>query len=249
MLKEERQQRILDILDSEQKVIASDLSQRFEVSEDTIRRDLKELDQKGLVRRVHSGALKVGPPVTDFSYRQNVSSDIKARLAQKALPFLKEGSVIIIDGGTTNLQLANHLPLDFKATIVTNSPPVAMALQQHQNIEVIMLGGILYKESMVNLGIDTVQALQLMRADTYVMGIHNIDPEMGTSVPTITEAQVKRMMSEVSIETIGLATADKLGTVSKNICTPSDALTYLITDGADEKICKEFAKKRITVIN
>ena len=66
MLKEERQQKILEILDEEQKIIASDLSQRLQVSEDTIRRDLKELDQQKLIRRVHSGALKIGPPVTEF---------------------------------------------------------------------------------------------------------------------------------------------------------------------------------------
>lgn len=249
MLKEERQQVILDILEDEQKVIASDLSQRFQVSEDTIRRDLKDLDQKGQLRRVHSGALKMGPPVTDFSHRQKVASEIKVTLAKKALPFIKEDSLIIIDGGTTNLQLAKHIPLDFHATVITNSPPTAVALEQHKNIEVIMLGGILYKESMVNLGIDTVQALQLMRADTYVMGIHNIDPFIGTSVPTLMEAQVKRVMAEISTEVIAMVTADKLGTVSKNIVTPAEELTYLVTENADNNLCKSFSNKKITVIN
>lgn len=249
MLKEERQQEILALIAEEQKVIASDLSLRFDVSEDTIRRDLKELDQKGLVRRVHSGALKIGPPVTEFSYRKNVANDLKENLAKKAFPFIKENSVIIIDGGTTNLQFALHLPLDFRCTIITNSPPIAVALEHHLNIEIIMLGGILYKESMVNLGIETVQSLELLRADTYIMGIHNIDPQMGISVPTITEAQVKRIMAQVATETIGLATADKLGTVSKNIVGPAEALTYLITQDGDEKICQSFAQQKITVIN
>jgi len=249
MLKEERQQNILDLLEKENKVIASNLSQLFNVSEDTIRRDLKELDQKGLVRRVHSGALKAGPPVTSFNYRQNIASEVKDKLAKSALNFLKENSVIIIDGGTTNLHIAQNLPLDFNATIITNSPPLAVALEQHSNIELIMIGGILYKESMVSLGIDTYQFLQTIRADMYVMGIYNIDPQIGISVPTLTEAQIKRAMIESSAETMGLATSDKLGTVSKNIISSSDSLSYLITENADNKIVKEFSKKNITVIN
>lgn len=249
MLKEERHQKIIELLNVDKKVISSDLSHYFSVSEDTIRRDLKELDQKGLIRRVHSGALRVGPPVTNFTHRQNVSNEIKLLLGKKALPFLKEDSVIIIDGGTTNLQLVKLLPLDFRATIITNSPPIAMELAQHLHIEVIMLGGILYKESMVNLGIDTVSSLLLMRADMYVMGIHNIDALIGVSIQTLPEAQVKRTMAKVSTEIMGLVTADKLGTVSNNIIIPSEELSYLITDNAEEKLCKEFSNKKITVIN
>jgi len=249
MLKEERQQMILDLLEKDKRVIASNLSQHFNVSEDTIRRDLKELDQKGQVKRVHSGALSVGPPVTSFHYRQNISSEIKVHLAKKTLPFLKEDSTIIIDGGTTNLLLAQQIPLDFRATVITNSPPVAMALELHNNIEVIMIGGTLYKESMVNLGIETFQSLQMMRADTYVTGIYNIDAQMGVSVPTIAEAQIKRIMTEISTETIAIATADKLGTISKNIVTPSENLTYLITENAKENVVKEFTQRDIIVIN
>ncbi|MBP2855702.1 DeoR/GlpR transcriptional regulator, partial [Acinetobacter baumannii] len=119
MLKLERHQKILDLLNAEQKVIASDLSQRFNVSEDTIRRDLKDLDSQGLLKRVHSGALRVGPPITNFNYRETVASEQKTALAHKALPFLKEESVIIIDGSTTNLALAKEIPQDFRATIIT----------------------------------------------------------------------------------------------------------------------------------
>jgi DeoR/GlpR family transcriptional regulator of sugar metabolism len=102
---------------------------------------------------------------------------------------------------------------------------------------------------MVSLGIDTYQFLQTIRADMYVMGIYNIDPQIGISVPTLTEAQIKRAMIESSAETMGLATNDKLGTVSKNIISSSDSLSYLITENADNKMVKEFSKKNITVIN
>ena len=168
MLKEERQQKILKILNSEQKVITSKLSNRLSVSEDTIRRDLKELDDQGLIKRVYSGALRKGPPVVDFFSRQNISSDIKTNLARKALRFIEDGQVLLIDGSTTNLHLVNQLPLSLKATIITNSPPISMALSNHKDVEVIMLGGILFKQSMINLGVQTVKSLNTMVADLII---------------------------------------------------------------------------------
>ena len=249
MLKEERQQKILEILNEEQKVVASDLSQRFSVSEDTIRRDLKELDQKSLIRRVHSGALRVGPPITDFEKRQKISNDIKESLAKKTLPYLSENTVILIDSGTTNLHLVKAIPINFKATVVTNSPPIAMALAYHDQIEVLMIGGTLYKESMANFGIDTVAYLDNMRIDTYVMGIYNIDAQNGISVPTISEALVKRKMAFVSTEIIGMVTADKLGTVSNQIIGPANTLTYLVTEeGVNSNITKLYIKQKIAVV-
>ncbi|GGM30414.1 DeoR family transcriptional regulator [Paraliobacillus quinghaiensis] len=248
MLKEERQQIILKILNEEQKVIASDLSQRLEVSEDTIRRDLKELDNIGLIRRVHRGALRIGPPVVDFSTRQHMLNEVKTKLAAKALEYINEDMVILIDGGTTNLNLVNQLPLTLKATIITNSPPIAMALSNHEQIEVIMIGGTLFKESMVNLGIDTVDALNNMRADLYIMGIHKIDPSIGITVPSLSEASVKRKMVSISNEILGMVTSDKLGTFSNHIITPTNVLTYLITEDVNPDIKKLYDSQQVTVI-
>ncbi|WP_191567348.1 DeoR/GlpR family DNA-binding transcription regulator [Metabacillus idriensis] len=249
MLKEERQQKILQILNDEHKVIASDLSKRLSVSEDTIRRDLKELDTQGLVKRVHSGALRVGPPVVDFSTRQNVSNEVKINLAFKAVDLIKDNMVLLIDGGTTNLHLVNLLPLSLKATIITNSPPIAMALSNHTNVEVNMIGGTLFKESMVNLGIDTVEKLNMIRADLYIMGIYNIDPHIGISIPSISEALVKRKMVSVSTEVLAMVTSDKLDTVSNYIVCPSDHLTYLITEHVKPDVKTLYANKGINVVD
>ncbi|WP_410514079.1 DeoR/GlpR family DNA-binding transcription regulator [Paenibacillus sp. BR2-3] len=249
MLKEERQQEILEILNAEHKVIASDLSKRLGVSEDTIRRDLKELDIQGLVKRVHSGALRLGPPVEDFSTRQNISSEVKINLALKALEYIKDDMVLLIDGGTTNLHLVNQMPLTLNATIITNSPPIAMALSNHKNIEVIMIGGTLFKESMVNLGIDTVETLNTMRADLYIMGIYKIDPHIGISVPSITEALVKRKMVSISTEVLGMVTSNKLDTISNHIVCPSNHLTYLITEHVHPEIKGLYANQGIIVMD
>lgn len=249
MLKEERQQAILQILNDEYKVIASDLSKRLSVSEDTIRRDLKELDNQGLIKRVHSGAMRIGPPVVDFSTRQTIFNEIKINLAKAALDFIKDEMVLLIDGGTTNLHLVNQLPLTLKATIITNSPPIAMALTNHQHVEVIMLGGTLFKQSMVNLGIDTVETLNTMRADLYIMGIYKIDPHIGISVPSLSEALVKRKMATISTEILGMATSDKLDTISNHIVCPTNDLTYLITENINSDIKQLYGRQGITVID
>ncbi|AGB42193.1 transcriptional regulator of sugar metabolism [Halobacteroides halobius DSM 5150] len=248
MLKEERQQEILKILNSEEKVITSDLSERLSVSKDTIRRDLKELDNKGLIKRVHSGALKKGPPVTDFFARQNISNDEKKKLAQKALRFIENGQVLLIDGGTTNLHLVNQFPLTLNTTVITNSPPISMALSNYKQVEVIMLGGNLYKQSMVNLGINTVDSLKTMRADLYIMGIYNINAQ-GISVPTLSECLIKRKMADVSTEILGLVTSDKLGTVSSQIVCPTENLTYMVTEDINPDIKNIYQDQDIIVVD
>ncbi|WP_226584079.1 DeoR/GlpR family DNA-binding transcription regulator [Halobacillus litoralis] len=249
MLKQERQQRIVDILNEEHKVIASDLSKRLSVSEDTIRRDLKELDNQGIIKRVHSGALRAGPPVEDFSTRQGMDNENKSNLATKALNLIKDGMVVLIDGGTTNLQLVHQLPLSLKCTVITNSPPIAMALTNHEDVEVIMIGGTLFKQSMVNLGIDTFEALDKMRADLYIMGTYKIDPQLGVSVPSLSEALVKRKMTSISTEILAMVTDDKLDTISNHIVCPTDQLTYLITERVNADIKSLYERQGITVID
>ncbi|MEC3885815.1 DeoR/GlpR family DNA-binding transcription regulator [Halobacillus sp. HZG1] len=249
MLKQERQQTIIDIVNEEHKVIASDLSRRLSVSEDTIRRDLKELDSQGVIKRVHSGALRKGPPVQDFSTRQEIFNETKSNLANKALRYIEDDMVLLIDGGTTNLQLVHQLPLSLKGTVITNSPPIAMALSNHNDIEVIMIGGTLFKQSMVNLGIDTYEALNSMRADLYIMGIYNIDLEIGISIPRSSEALIKRKMASISTEVLSMVTNDKLDTVSNHIVCPTDHLTYLITENVHADIKRLYEKQGITIID
>ncbi len=183
------------------------------------------------------------PPVTDFSFREKVLNEKKDLLAEKAISFLKEDTVIIIDGSTTNLAFVKRIPKDFRATIITNSPPLAVALSQHRNIEVISLGGILYKRSMINLGVGTYKELDSMRADLYIMGIYNIDVEAGTSVPTKQEAEIKSKMISASTEVLSMITNDKFGTISKQIVGPIDDISFLISENVPDKIKKRIWQK------
>ena len=181
MLKAERQDKILEILSLENKIIASELSVRLEVSEDTIRRDIKELDQRGLLKKVHSGAVKNGPLKEDFDARIDLNLEEKIRLAKKGVELIKPGSVILIDDGTTNYQVIRHLDKHMRCTVITNSIPIILLLRDYPNIDVITLGGNLYKSSMATYGYEVIKQLELLHPDLYFMGIYCMSSEVGIS--------------------------------------------------------------------
>ncbi|TDF98844.1 DeoR/GlpR family DNA-binding transcription regulator [Paenibacillus piri] len=248
MLKEERHQVILELLHSEGKVVATELSIRLNVSEDTIRRDLRELDTLGLLHRVHGGALLQGPPIVNFEERHQQSPEAKLDIARTALQLVKNGQVIIIDGGTTTQKFAEQLPPQLSLTVVTNSPPIAATLASHPNVEVIMIGGRLLKGSIVNIGAGTIEALDQIRADLCILGVYSINPLIG-SVPDQEEAFVKRKMISVSAETAALVTAQKLGTASSYVVTETSKLTYLVTErNVSQEHLLPYRKLGVTVL-
>lgn len=232
MLKEERQQRILDLLAKEGKLVATQLSSTLNVSEDTVRRDLREMDTAGLLHRVHGGALPSSPALVTFGERERLEAKVKHSLAIGAIPLIRSGQVILMDGSTSTLQIAKAIPSHITATVITNSPPIALALSAHPGIEVIMLGGRLFKDSLVNLGPGVVQELQKIRADLCFLGVYCIHPETGISLPHQEEAYVKQAMIAGSSEVAALITPDKLGTSAPFIVAPASALTCMITSSA-----------------
>src|SRR5579883_2115452 len=152
MLTTHRRRLILERLQRAGQVAAKELSGELRVSEDTIRRDLRELAQEGLLQRVHGGALPASAAVTDFAGRQVLSSEGKCVLGRAAAQMIEPGQVVILDGGTTALQTARHLPRELRGTVVTHSPTIAVELVEHPNVEVILLGGRLFKHSVVAIG-------------------------------------------------------------------------------------------------
>jgi DeoR/GlpR family transcriptional regulator of sugar metabolism len=229
LLKEERQQRILDTLRREGKVVASELSAALGTSEDTIRRDLRDLADTGLLLRVHGGALP-RTPAASYSARREQASAAKAAIAQAAAALVRDGQVIILDGGTTTLQVAEHLPPALRATVITNSPPIAVALAEHPAVEVILLGGRLLKSARVTVGAPTVDALAHVRADLCMLGVCSLHPEVGISAPELEECYVKRAMIASAAEVVALASAEKLGTAAPYIVGPLSELTHLVTE-------------------
>ena len=230
MLTAERRQYILAVLQRDGKVVAKHLSEELSLSEDTIRRDLRDLADDGLLLRVHGGALPCSPATANFSARQEQSSVAKAAIAQAAARLVRDGQVVLLDGGTTNIQIAQHLPRELHATIITNSPPLAVALAEHPHIEVNMLGGRLFKHSIVTMGAATLEALHMIRADLYLLGICSLHPEFGISTINLEEAYLKRAMIACSAEVVALASSEKLNTAAPYIVGELSELNEIITE-------------------
>ena len=159
MLTSQRKQLILEKLQAEGQVQSKALSMLFTVSEDTIRRDLRELAAEGRLQRVHGGALPSSSAIAPFAERQSLKMDAKKRVARKGAQLISPGQVVIIDGGTTTSELITFLPSDLNITVVTHSPGIALGLVNHPAIEVILIGGRLYKHSIVTVGAAAIEGI------------------------------------------------------------------------------------------
>ena len=249
MLTAERRQQILETLRRDGKVLASELSAALNVSEDTIRRDLRELAEAGLLQRVHGGALPRSPASASFAVRQGQAPGAKQAIARAAARLVRDGQVVILDGGTTTLQVAQRLPIGLRATVITNSPPIAIALAEHPQVEVIIIGGRLYKQSLVAIGAATVEALRMIHADVCMLGVCSLHPQDGISVPELEEAHVKRAMIAGAAEVVALASAEKLGTAAPYVVGPLDDLTHIVTERAlSEEALAPYRKLGITLL-
>jgi DeoR/GlpR family transcriptional regulator of sugar metabolism len=230
MLTSQRKQLILDALKRDGQVIAKSLSSEFAVSEDTIRRDLRELAADGYLQRVHGGALPASPAAVNLAGRQGIESASKAAIGKAAAQMIVPGQIAIVDGGTTAVQLVRHLPLDLRATIVTHSPTVAVELGDHAGVEVIMIGGRLYRHSMVNVGGAAIEALSHIRADLYFMGVTGVHPEAGLSTGDLEEAYIKRALAARAAETVVLASAEKLNEASAFMIAEGSAAHAIVVE-------------------
>ncbi len=167
MLTSQRKQLILEKLEAEGQVQSTALSLFFSVSEDTIRRDLRELAAEGRLQRVHGGALPASSAIAPFAERQSVKMDAKKRVARRGAQLISPGQVVIIDGGTTTSELITFLPPDLPITVVTHSPGIALGLVGHPSIEVILIGGRLYKHSIVTVGAAAIEGINNIHADLF----------------------------------------------------------------------------------
>ncbi|MCP2091038.1 MULTISPECIES: DeoR/GlpR family DNA-binding transcription regulator [Paraburkholderia] len=249
MLTSQRKQLILDALKRDGQVIARTLSVEFDVSEDTIRRDLRELAAEGQLQRVHGGALPASPAAVDFAGRERIESASKAAIGRAAAGMIARGQIAFIDGGTTAVQLARHLPRDLRATIVTHSPSIAVELAEHAELEVIMIGGRLFRHSMVNVGAAAIESLSHIRADFYFMGVTGVHPQAGLSTGDMEEAYVKRALAEHAAETVVLASAEKLNAASAyKIADVSAASTIVVERNTPEVLTTPFEALGITIL-
>lgn len=230
MLKEERRNFIMNEVKMRNRVLLTDLAVKLAVSEDTVRRDLKYLDKHGQVKKVHGGAISNSFHL--YHYRENdiYAHESKSIIAQKAHSLLKEGQVILMSGGTTNLELARLLPQDFQATVFTLSLPVAMQLLEHTMIETIFIGGRLSKEAQISLGSETVQTLSQLKADLCFLGTGHLDADYGLTEIDWEVVQLKKAMIQASKKIVSLTISEKINSVQRYKVCETHAIHTLITE-------------------
>ena len=248
VLTSQRKQHILELLRRSGQIIAKDLSQELGTSEDTIRRDLRELAAEGLLQRVHGGALPASPAVGNFAARLNVATDEKKMIGRAAAAMVQPSQVVILDGGTTAVQIARSFPAELKATVVTHSPTIAVELVDHSTIEVILIGGRLFKHSVVAVGAPAIEAISRIQADIYFMGVTGIHPRSGLTTGDFEEAHIKRALSASAAETIVLASSEKLNAVSPFVIAPMSEVTGMIVSAnTPRKVLSPFVRLGITI--
>ncbi len=234
MLTSERRRALLDRLARDGRLVATDLAAELALSEDTIRRDLRELAAEGLLQRVHGGALPASPAVRPLDARRAIAPDLKARLSRAALTLLRPGMTVILDGGTTHAALAGALPPDLPLTVVTHSPAIATLLEPFARVDVILVGGRLMRHSMVAVGAEAAEAFARVRADLCLLGVTGVHAEAGLTTGDYEEAAIKRRMVAQAAETAVIATPDKLGAVSPFAIAPLASVAILVVaEGAD----------------
>lgn len=234
MLAAERRHEILAQLGRDGRVVVADLVAGLSVSEDTIRRDLEDLAERGLLYRVHGGALASPPEALPFERRLEIDRKEKVALAKAAVPLVESARTLVLDGGTTALEVARHLPSGWGGVVVTNAPPVAAALAAHPRAEVVVVGGRLLKDEQAAVGAVAIDGFRAIRADACVLGVCAFHPEVGVTAANDDEAQVKRAMIACSGTVVALATKDKLHTSNPWVVAALEEIDYLVTDGGKD---------------
>jgi len=230
MVKEERLQIIIDTLEKNNKVRLDQLSSLLKVSEDTVRRDIKELDTQGMLKAVRGGAIARSPIPQHYREREKYNQQHKQVIAAKALQFLKDGQVVFFDGGTSVVALAAALPKDLKITIITNSFPVANILEDHPSADVIFAGGKLHKTAFTTMGQETIDAFRKVRADICMLGICSLHHSMGITSIIYEDAQLNNTMINQAQKTIALSALEKINTVEPYYVCPVTDVDVIITE-------------------
>lgn len=230
MLTAQRRRFLLDRLAADGRIVARDVALELQVSEDTVRRDLRELAADGLCQRVYGGALPVSPATASLVTRATVSVEGKARVAAAAVGLLRRGGVVLLDGGTTAVRVARALPRDLDLTVVTPSPVVAVELLDAPRADVWLLGGRLSRHSGVTSGAAAAAAAGAVHADVFLLGVTGVHHEAGLTTGDGEDAAMKRAMAARAAETWVLASAEKIGAASPFAVLGWPEVSGIVTD-------------------
>lgn len=248
MLKKERQAYILHQVNLHNKVLSSSLCSEINVSEDTIRRDLQELADEGKIIKVHGGALSHSFNQVHFSTNGVYSQNQKRTIAQKAIGLIGNGMFVLTSGGTTILEMARSLPPQLKATFISGSIPAILEYMHHPNIEVIMIGDRISKNSKITVGSEAIAKIKQVKADICFLGTNAIDTEHGITDNDWEVVQLKKAMIESSKKVVCLTISEKINSVQPIKVCGLNEIDMLITElSPDDPLLKPYINAGVKV--
>ncbi len=232
----ERRARILQELKEKPKVHVSELSEKFAVSEVTIRKDLNELKRRNLLTRTRGGAIRL-PEVnlgndTTIRDKQLYNYKEKRAIGKLAASLIKENETIILDSGTTTLEVAKNLHAFNNLTIITNAINIALELLNYKRFSVILLGGHLRETSHSTVGPVAESSLKIFYCDKLFLGVDSFNLEKGVSTPNIEEANINQTMMAMAKETIAVFDSSKFNKRSFAFIAPVNKIGTVVTDEA-----------------
>lgn len=243
----ERRRQITGMLKDRGSVQVVALSDMFGVSMQTIRKDLHYLEEHGIATRAYGGAISsdvvnVGSEPA-IEVKQVIHTQEKERIGQLAAAMVKPGDSIMLDSGTTALQIARFLPDDEDITVVTNDFGVLSALVQKQKLKIMMLGGELRRKNMAFYGAQTVASLDDLLLDKLFLGVDGFDVERGITTHHEAEAQLNRKMVETARQVIAITDSSKFGKVCLHRIIDISEIDDLITDADAPDFIRDAAEK------
>jgi DeoR family transcriptional regulator of aga operon len=247
----ERRRHILSLIQSQGRVLVAELSRELGISQITIRKDLEHLQSKGLLHRTHGGALRIQSsalfdPTLQDKHKQH--SQQKQRIAAAAVKMVEEGQCVLLDSGTTTTAIAHELRRFQQLTVITNAVNIAAELAS-TNIEVILTGGSLRKNSFSLVGPLAEDVLQEIHADILFLGVDGFDPQVGLTTPNFPESRVNRAMVKAARRVVAVCDSTKFRRRSLSRIVPSSAIHCVITDrGLDAATAKALRARNIEVV-
>jgi DeoR/GlpR family transcriptional regulator of sugar metabolism len=249
MLKRERQAYILHQVNLHNKVLSTDLSQHINVSDDTIRRDLQELAEEGKLIKVHGGALSPSFHHGNLSSKDVYSYTQKRIIAQKAASLVQDGMFVLTGGGTTIIELAKALPSQLHATFISGSIPAVYEYMNHPNIDVIVIGDKISKNSKITVGLEAISRIRQLRADLCFLGINALNLDSGVSDNDWEVVQIKKAMIESAQKLVCLTIAEKINSQQPIQVCDLKKIDILITElPPDDPLLQPYIKADIKVL-
>ncbi len=248
----ERQEAIARYVATHGRAAVTDLADRFEVTQETVRRDLDRLEEQGLVRRVHGGAVPAGALTVlerGVASRDVEHADEKDAIARAALSLLPSaGGTVLLDAGTTTGRLARVLPPDLELTFVTNGVQIAARLAGWPGLQLRLLGGRVRGRTLAAVGDEATTVLRRLRVDVAFLGTNGLSA-IGATTPHEDEAATKRAMAAAARRVVVLADSSKFGQELLNVFAGLDDIDVVVTDdGVDDEQVAQLAAAGVEVV-